>query len=362
MLHVVPDNAAGQWVFSGFSLLPGPFIPVRLHAHLIHPYRLSRPRCYELPHSLPGAGTIAYSLGRYCYYCTLRLRFNRIRNRIRLKRASQKQSSGIHETPCDRVKMCRERRIIIKASERVNSPTKVKRVQSPARSLTDFRMWESCRTMPLANGFPRRSPVSFALAFLLCSVLASVTLTGSQDLAAKRVKRDKCGVAPEFKGGKLENPEKTRRPAASSGTIPACEIPAVIEPGSPKREASSEQYKPLSHRGPLNYREIVPSNVLTSSETFLGKRWAVDNSAPIADLLGHKKRIPYCQMWGNTGATANEQRSEVDENVIHSWACLEYVNKERDKIQCTMKPDKRNKNPPGQEDVNRKYNPVGMGY
>ncbi|KAJ8898342.1 hypothetical protein PR048_003702 [Dryococelus australis] len=40
-------------------------------------------------------------------------------------------------------------------------------------------------------------------------------------------------------------------------------------------------------------------------------RHALDDCAPIADLQGNKKRIPYCQMWGNTGATANKQTSEV---------------------------------------------------
>ncbi|KAJ8868663.1 hypothetical protein PR048_030202 [Dryococelus australis] len=39
-------------------------------------------------------------------------------------------------------------------------------------------------------------------------------------------------------------------------------------------------------------------------------RHALEYSAPIADLQENKKRIPYCQMWGNTGATANEQTSE----------------------------------------------------
>ncbi|KAJ8890854.1 hypothetical protein PR048_010363 [Dryococelus australis] len=41
-------------------------------------------------------------------------------NRIRLERASQKQSSNTHKTPCDRVKRRPERKINIKASERVN--------------------------------------------------------------------------------------------------------------------------------------------------------------------------------------------------------------------------------------------------
>ncbi|KAJ8865728.1 hypothetical protein PR048_033249 [Dryococelus australis] len=42
------------------------------------------------------------------------------KNRVRLERASQKQYSDAHETPYDRVERCRERKINIKASERVN--------------------------------------------------------------------------------------------------------------------------------------------------------------------------------------------------------------------------------------------------
>ncbi|KAJ8885934.1 hypothetical protein PR048_012140 [Dryococelus australis] len=47
-------------------------------------------------------------------------------------------------------------------------------------------------------------------------------------------------------------------------------------------------------------------------------RDTLDDSTPIADLQGNKKRIPYCQMWGNTVATANEQSSDV------GW-CRKYV-------------------------------------
>ncbi|KAJ8866217.1 hypothetical protein PR048_032060 [Dryococelus australis] len=46
---------------------------------------------------------------------------SKYRNRIRLERASQKQSSDIYKTPYDRVTRCRERKINIKASERVNT-------------------------------------------------------------------------------------------------------------------------------------------------------------------------------------------------------------------------------------------------
>ncbi|KAJ8868481.1 hypothetical protein PR048_030009 [Dryococelus australis] len=66
------------------------------------------------------------------------------------------------------------------AERSARSPsTKASRAQSPA-GLPIYRMWESCRTMPLAGGFPRGSPVSPALSFRCCSIL---TLFGSEDLA-----------------------------------------------------------------------------------------------------------------------------------------------------------------------------------
>ncbi|KAJ8874951.1 hypothetical protein PR048_022841 [Dryococelus australis] len=63
-------------------------------------------------------------------------------------------------------------------------PTKAIRVQYPAGS-QDFRMWESCRTMPLVGGFPRGSPVSPALSFWCRFILTSITLVGSQDFASR---------------------------------------------------------------------------------------------------------------------------------------------------------------------------------
>ncbi|KAJ8885954.1 hypothetical protein PR048_012160 [Dryococelus australis] len=41
---------------------------------------------------------------------------------------------------------------------------------NPGRAAPDFRVWESCRTMPLVSGSSRESPVSPALAFRLCSI------------------------------------------------------------------------------------------------------------------------------------------------------------------------------------------------
>ncbi|KAJ8882030.1 hypothetical protein PR048_018518 [Dryococelus australis] len=63
-------------------------------------------------------------------------------------------------------------------------PTKANRVQSSAGS-PDFRMWESCWTMPLVGGFSRGFAVFPALSFRRCSTLTSITVIGSQDLAVK---------------------------------------------------------------------------------------------------------------------------------------------------------------------------------
>ncbi|KAJ8866894.1 hypothetical protein PR048_032756 [Dryococelus australis] len=48
-----------------------------------------------------------------------------------------------------------------------------------------FCTWEWCRTMPLVGEFSRGSLISPDLLFRRCSILTSLTLTGSQDLAHK---------------------------------------------------------------------------------------------------------------------------------------------------------------------------------
>ncbi|KAJ8897149.1 hypothetical protein PR048_002495 [Dryococelus australis] len=55
----------------------------------------------------------------------------------------------------------------------------------PGRVTPDFRMWESCWTMPLVSGFSQGTPVSPVLSFRRCSILMPVTLIGSQDLDVK---------------------------------------------------------------------------------------------------------------------------------------------------------------------------------
>ncbi|KAJ8883421.1 hypothetical protein PR048_015264 [Dryococelus australis] len=63
-------------------------------------------------------------------------------------------------------------------------PTKANRVQAQAES-QDLRMWESCRTMPLVVGPSRGYPAYPAPSFRRYSILPSITLISSQDLAIK---------------------------------------------------------------------------------------------------------------------------------------------------------------------------------
>ncbi|KAJ8878744.1 hypothetical protein PR048_019330 [Dryococelus australis] len=65
-------------------------------------------------------------------------------NRTRLERDSQKQSSDTHKTPYDRLKRCRERKINIKASERVNTfrPKCVHDLETAASGKTNEGVWE----------------------------------------------------------------------------------------------------------------------------------------------------------------------------------------------------------------------------
>ncbi|KAJ8886125.1 hypothetical protein PR048_012334 [Dryococelus australis] len=59
----------------------------------------------------------------------------------------------------------------------------------------------------------------------------------------------------------------------------------------------------------IDFKRVYTEVTFAIGSEFI--RHTLEDSAPIADLQGNKKRISYCQMWANTGATANEQTSEV---------------------------------------------------
>ncbi|KAJ8877244.1 hypothetical protein PR048_021698 [Dryococelus australis] len=88
----------------------------------------------------------------------------------------------------------------------------------PGGVTPDFRTWESCRTRPLVGGFSRGSPVSPTLSFRCCSILISITPTGSQD-------HDSSAEMQERR--KRDIPEETHQRVASSGTITTCHNPGA---------------------------------------------------------------------------------------------------------------------------------------
>ncbi|KAJ8873891.1 hypothetical protein PR048_024727 [Dryococelus australis] len=131
-----PDDAAGRRVFLGISRSFLPCILALLHTHLTSPSSALKTGPPKSLHSTPPCQPLAKIIikspwkempqmaavypQRDVKRWHIKWRSDMI-NRIRLERASQKQSSDTHKTPYDRVKRCRERKTNIKASERVNA-------------------------------------------------------------------------------------------------------------------------------------------------------------------------------------------------------------------------------------------------
>ncbi|KAJ8872612.1 hypothetical protein PR048_026218 [Dryococelus australis] len=91
--------------------------------------------------------------------------------------------------------------------------TEAIRLQSPAGS-PDFRMWESCRTMPLAGGFSRGSPVS-AAPYSLQSPSSALKTTQSP-IQARRCSRASL-TPPREEGGFSSPPYAPPPPPGTKG-------------------------------------------------------------------------------------------------------------------------------------------------
>ncbi|KAJ8898346.1 hypothetical protein PR048_003706 [Dryococelus australis] len=309
---------------------------------------------------------------------------------IRLEIASQKQSSDIHKTPYDLVKWCRERKINIKASERVNvdrpsaqSPD-ILDVVVPSRNLDDIyvNMAAECgRDDYFFLASPQillrqREHLFSSVCPPACLLVAKTVgesdasqgkpsgLSGAMaEIVPMDTPRKKKGLVRGIENQRQSGKglEKTIRQSRRINIIPfiglglekvgvvwnECGTVLITRAalhglggGIPEPSHLPDRGLPYSNtgksissvkatRGKLRARGIVPcmrprykidfKRVYTEVTFTIGSefiRHSLKDSAPIADLKGNKKRIPYCQMWGNDGATANEQTSEG--HVSHS--------------------------------------------
>ncbi|KAJ8894022.1 hypothetical protein PR048_006632 [Dryococelus australis] len=133
-------------------------------------------------------------------------------------------------------------------------PTKTNRVQYPAGSLPDFRMWESRRTMPPVRGFSRGSHVSPALSYRRRSTLTSNTLIGLDDLAVKS------------RSNLFTHSAKAKIIAACDATPLSLHLPVSPE-GAPDLERAAPQF-PLYRRtrpSPADKGERDPASSLQAS-------------------------------------------------------------------------------------------------
>ncbi|KAJ8875359.1 hypothetical protein PR048_023254 [Dryococelus australis] len=152
---IVPDDADGRRVFSS-SRFPCPCIPALLHT----PYS---PRF-----TLIGSHDLDFNNFPHLFTIYLHKFENTISHGSKIVHVfflKKKKTNGA---------------AVVKWLARSPPAT----ASSPA-GFPDFRMWESYQAMPLISGFYRGSPVSPALSFRQCSILAFITLIGSQDLAVK---------------------------------------------------------------------------------------------------------------------------------------------------------------------------------
>ncbi|KAJ8879824.1 hypothetical protein PR048_020432 [Dryococelus australis] len=157
----------------------------------------------------------------------------------------------------------------------------------PVKLVTTGINSESKKREESANRLYDRTP-DHALEWRECDRSSSHGLTCTQVVAIARASvprsaehtRDLPSTAELFTaaGGKREIPEKTRRPAASSGTIPTCENPGVarpgIEPGSPWWEASRLTAHPPQLLLVRSYWQIANTPC-----DFLGSIWNPDGSS-----------------------------------------------------------------------------------
>ncbi|KAJ8878092.1 hypothetical protein PR048_022559 [Dryococelus australis] len=177
----------------------------------------------------------------------------------------------------------------------------------------DFRMWESCQTMPLVGGVSRGSPFYPAVSFRLCSILTSVTLIGSQDLNVKSrpnlFTSLHVSYIPKFKVTHWIAPEyihvqitarsvddvltRSCKAAASTTNGTWKQFSSCWEGNLQKRvswlaDDTGASYTQLQRRDILNVlTESLPRHVTLSADDKSGVTPESDQSTPRSLLSGH---------------------------------------------------------------------------
>ncbi|KAJ8872321.1 hypothetical protein PR048_025925 [Dryococelus australis] len=198
---------------------------------------------------------------------------SRYRNGIRLERASQRQSSGVHQTPYDRVKRYQERKPNIKASERVNGGS------------ADGIFASSSRADARAVGLVRLSP---ALSRRLSAVIPRVS--GRLHLSPVRC----TTLTPERR--------VMMSPVISClGSPPSCSCNGKIEGGFTRvRRAGSSRCCFVSEVGSTvgvpraRVMDLIEDGVATAD--LLRDYQPVHQNAIHAHLTTFK-RAPFCHYW-----------------------------------------------------------------
>ncbi|KAJ8872118.1 hypothetical protein PR048_025720 [Dryococelus australis] len=128
-----------------------------------------------------------------CAFYTRQNAKSKYRNRIRLEGASQKPFSDTHKIPYDRVKRCRERKINIKASERVNVDvfTQNKR---PSEKVTAVAAGSAEETLRIFTAEARSGVINF---------------DGAGIIFPKQVRREqRRAIAPSYEGHTAQSNDK----------------------------------------------------------------------------------------------------------------------------------------------------------
>ncbi|KAJ8868978.1 hypothetical protein PR048_030519 [Dryococelus australis] len=130
LVRIVITNCAATWCLDRHSITVASELWESINSAIVR-------------HAFPFSSVKLNSISAYAHQKAKSLYINR----IRLQRASEKQSSDTYQTPYDRVKRCRGRKINIKASERANVDIPRWRVRVSAGDLgapNGIKLYPSC--------------------------------------------------------------------------------------------------------------------------------------------------------------------------------------------------------------------------